>query len=478
MFSEVFFVSSALSVSFEGIPMPVDKKIALKPLVVTISTCMKSKWSAGALCCVLFFLGILTAILAQHESQLVVQSGIVSVAAVLFGGMFVAVFYFFKRTGTDYSWSNINSLILLGALLYIGTICGLVIAGSSEMLWVADSRAVHVPGVTRAIEFLRGNATLELKSIYAGEQVQLVYLWVAIFALPFGLTPVVTSIALLVLKIFTWAYVGRRARESFGLPIAMATLCFLIFVPTQIFYGLVFYKEPLVQLLCAVAVLESYRFYSTGRNLALLLAFAAISCLALERFYLAPMLFLSATLAMSRFFVRSGRSTLLQKTVLIFAAVGAAAIFGFLYSRDFGQIDFFPRLARFRADMMAPSDISGAWNLDLWYPFAVLKILFTPFFTFQKFEIFKDLSALLTWGSFASQLVILLGCFGFWFHFRKKDSRIEALILSLPLVAFVLLFGYLAPYSGRQRDSFFPIIALFAAIAIERWSSLRRHKAS
>jgi hypothetical protein len=36
--------------------------------------------------------------------------------------------------------------------------------------------------------------------------------------------------------------------------------------------------------------------------------------------------------------------------------------------RDFGEIEFFPRLARFRADMMAPSDISREWNADLWYP--------------------------------------------------------------------------------------------------------------
>lgn len=424
---------------------------------------------------ILFSLGIAVAIICQSKSQIFLQSGLAVISAILFGLIIYVVLVSFKK---PFQWLSVNSLVALGVLFYIGAILGFVITGSSEMLWVADSRDVHLPGVSRAIEFLRGNAPLELKSIYAGEQVQLIYLWVAVFALPFGLTPLVTSIALLVLKILTWAYVGRRVRESFGQPIAVATVCFLIFVPTQIFYGLVFYKEPMVQLLTTVAIFEAHRFYRSGGNLALLSAFAAIAGLALERFYLAPMLFLSAVLAMSRFFVRAGRSTLLQKLVLTSAAVAAAVVFSLLYARDFGQIEFFPRLARFRADMMSPSDISKAWNLDLWYPFAVVKVLFTPFFTFQKFEIFKDLSALLTWGSFASQSVILFGCFGFWFHFRKKDSRIEALLLVLPLTAFILLFGYLAPYSGRQRDSFFPVIALFAALAIDRWSKLRRRKMS
>ena len=139
--------------------------------------------------------------------------------------------------------------------------------------------------------------------------------------------------------------------------------------------------------------------------------------------------------------------------------------------RDFGEIEFFPRLARFRADMMAPSDISREWNADLWYPLAVVKVLFTPFFTFHKFEIFRDLSALLTWGSFASQAVIALGCYGFWLQMREagtSQARVGALIMALPLISFILFFGYLAPYSGRQRDSFFPVIATFAAVAVVR----------
>ena len=74
---------------------------------------------------------------------------------------------------------------------------------------------------------------------------------------------------------------------------------------------------------------------------------------------------------------------------------------------------------------------------------AVVKVLsgFTcgPFFTFHKFEIFRDLSALLTWGSFASQVVIAFGCYGFWLQMRASS-----------------------------RDSFFPVIATFAALAVLR----------
>ena len=57
---------------------------------------------------------------------------------------------------------------------------------------------------------------------------------------------------------------------------ALLALCFLIFVPTQIFYGLVFYKEPMVQLLASVAIFEALRFYRTGRSVALAAALQGV----------------------------------------------------------------------------------------------------------------------------------------------------------------------------------------------------------
>lgn len=375
--------------------------------------------------------------------------------------------YFVSSTLPREESPSCLSLMLSGVLVYLGLVIGLGLAGRSDQLWVADSNTLHVPGVARAIEFLSGRGGLSMKSVF-GEQVQLVYLWVALWALPFGLTPVVTALALLVLKVMTWLYVEKRVRENFGADVALLAVCFLIFVPTQIFYGLVFYKEPMVQLLASVAIFEALRFYRTGRSVALAAAFVAISFLALERFYLAPMIFFGVLAAMSRLV---GRSNTWQRAAMVGGALAAAGVFGFLYMRDFGEIEFFPRLARFRSDMMAPSDVSREWNADLWYPLAVVKVLFTPFFTFHKFEIFRDLSALLTWGSFASQAVIALGCYGFWLQMRgagASEARVFALIMALPLIAFILFFGYLAPYSGRQRDSFFPVIATFAALAVIR----------
>ena len=423
-----------------------------------------------------FGCGILGGYFAGHPSPYVVQGGLALFSLVLVPAL--AAFVLVAPT----SWKEALrpwEIVVWGSLLYLGVIAGLAVTGGDAFLWVADSRSLHVPGVSRAVEFLSGRGALSMKSIYGGEQVQLVYLWAALWALPLGLTPVVTALALLVLKVVTWLYVERRVRENFGAEAAQQALCFLIFVPTQIFYGLVFYKEPMVQLLASVAIFESLRFYRAGRNGALLAAFVAISFLALERFYLAPMIFFGVLAAMSRLL---GRSSARQRVVMAVGALAAAGVFGFLYMRDFGEIEFFPRLARFRADMMAPSDISREWNADLWYPLAVVKVLFTPFFTFHKFEIFRDLSALLTWGSFASQVVIALGCYGFWLQMRGGGARVEAplggrpasearvgaLIMALPLIAFILFFGYLAPYSGRQRDSFFSVIATFAALAVRR----------
>ena len=57
--------------------------------------------------------------------------------------------------------------------------------------------------------------------------------------------------------------------------------------------------------------------------------------------------------------------------------------------------------------MNAPG-VDKAWNQDVAYPLAALKILFTPFFHPNKFEVFKDFSAILTWAAIPSQAVTVL----------------------------------------------------------------------
>ena len=115
--------------------------------------------------------------------------------------------------------------------------------------------------------------------------------------------------------------------------------------------------------------------------------------------------------------------------------------------------------------MNAPG-VDKAWNQDIAYPLAALKILFTPFFHPNKFEVFKDFSAILTWAAIPSQAVTVLVLFGVAAEFVL--ARLKTAILTIPFSLFLLLFAYLAPYSGRQRDSFYPVIALFATIGVFR----------
>jgi uncharacterized membrane protein len=52
-------------------------------------------------------------------------------------------------------------------------------------------------------------------------------------------------------------------------------------------------------------------------------------------------------------------------------------------------------------------------------------------------------------------------------------TKLKTAILVVPFALFLLLFAYLAPYSGRQRDSFYPVIALFAAIGLQKIMKMR-----
>ncbi len=157
-------------------------------------------------------------------------------------------------------------------------------------------------------------------------------------------------------------------------------------------------------------------------------------------------------------------------------AIGLAGIGGFfaVYFQDFSIPYVFDGLAWARQNYMNSPDVNQNLNADLWYPLAVIKLLFSPYLTPSKFNIFVDLSALLTWGGPISQVIMLSAIVGIWAEFRKNLMR--TIVVAFPFALFLLLFGYLAPFSGRQRDSFLPAISIFAALGLT--AIVRRKKSS
>ncbi|MBN8539930.1 MAG: hypothetical protein J0L82_06050 [Deltaproteobacteria bacterium] len=352
-------------------------------------------------------------------------------------------------------------LPITGTIFYVLLIAGFWAIGRYDVLWVPDSFTLHGPGAERAVAFLKGNGRLDFTSVF-GEQVQFTYLWAALLGVFAGINPVSTAISNLAIKLITWILWHRSISKHYGNQVANVTLLILMFVPTQVFYGLVYYKEPVVQLFVVIALGSALDLRSKPNAQAFTFGAVSVLCLAIERIYLAPMLGLVLVVSIIphiKSFAFTGRS--IASGVV---AICAAGVFVVVFFRDFSLLKIFDNLAWLRHNYMNAPGVDKAWNQDIAYPLAVIKILFTPFFHPNKLEVFKDFSAILTWGAIPSQVVTFLALFGVSIEFLR--ARLRTAILTIPFILFLVLFAYLAPYSGRQRDSFYPVIALFAAIGI------------
>lgn len=377
--------------------------------------------------------------------------------------MGTAMFVYLVVQETDSSHVKLGGVLLLitGTLFYGLLIAGFWAIGRSDVLWVPDSFTLHGPGAERALAFLMGNGRLDFTSVF-GEQVQFTYLWAALLGVFAGINPVSTAVSNLAIKLITWILWHRSISKHYGHQVANMTLLILMFVPTQVFYGLVYYKEPVVQMFVVIAISAALDLRIKPNAQAFIFGAVSVLCLAIERIYLAPMLGLVLVVSIIphiKSFAFNGRSV--ASGVV---AIGAAGVFVMVFFRDFSLLKIFDNLAWLRHNYMNAPGVDKAWNQDIAYPLAVIKILFTPFFHPNKLEVFKDFSAILTWGAIPSQAVTALALFGVAAEFVR--ARLKTAILTIPFALFLLLFAYLAPYSGRQRDSFYPVIALFAAIGI------------
>jgi 4-amino-4-deoxy-L-arabinose transferase-like glycosyltransferase len=356
-----------------------------------------------------------------------------------------------------------RELALLIISFHIFLLGGIALGSGWSSLWALDSKQLHVPGIQKTMAFFRGETSLVMESVF-GAQVQLTYLWTALWFTAFGESPVVSALAMLAVRIATWVIAYDIARTFFGDRIARVALLLMAFTPTQIFYAMLLMKDPVVQMLTLLSFWSALRLYQYGHPRYLLIGLASIACLALERFYIVPTFAVSFALAAVLSPVEKYRA--LRVGFFCVSLLAVAGLFWMLFKRDFNIKILRENLEWVRAGFQGGAEVDKAWNMEISYPLAFVKILFTPFFRTNKFTFFTDLSALLTWGSFVSQAVIALSLWGIFSEFKRHAVR--TLIATLPIFFFLLVFAYLAPFSGRQRDGYFPIFAVFAAYALVR----------
>ncbi len=278
-----------------------------------------------------------------------------------------------------------------------------------------------------------------------------------------GVNPFSSSMALMVAKLLTVFVTFHLGKTMINARIGAIGALIYVFSPTILYYTTVFYKETVVQLLTAIILLSVFKvFLNPGGVRYWMLLFLSLAAILNERFYMFFFYiaaFIPLVIIRKKFANKTQGIIAFVLLVLVGFAIGQQAYELLVKGDTTPVIDIFKNYRRW---FLRYPDVSPL-NWTLPYPLLAVKILFTPYFTLNKFTLFSDYGYILIWASFFNQAVILFSLYGMFGALRISFERNWFLIL--PFVFFIGLYAYLAPYSGRLRDGFYPIIVVYAAYA-------------
>ncbi|MBP2654157.1 MAG: hypothetical protein H6Q73_1726 [Firmicutes bacterium] len=416
--------------------------------------------------------------LYQNKSMLILSFAIsVSYSFILLncgkeGGIYSSLFYVFFLIGIFiWNWKEIEvsenidkfgvlSFFLIIAL-HIGLLIGYKIANpATAPLWVVDSYTMHIPGAENIANFLAGKD--ELRSMTSmWDKIYITQIVVGLFFYLFGVSPIVSSGVLLCAKLCTNFFVFSIAKQMFDKKVAAYAVLIYALMPTVLFYTLVYYKEAFVQLLTVIIAWSFYKLNEKKRPLYFCILVISLLILANERFYLFPMYMITILLVI----LTSYSTKVTVKGVVMVIIAMLAFVFYQKYSPAIamhgGGISSL--LGHFKTAYTNFDDIDPI-NRQLPYVLCIGKIMFSPYVTLNKFNIFTEYSNLLTWGAIPNQITILLFLLGSLSQLRNHFK--QSWYMLMPILLFILLFAYVAPFSGRQRDSFYPIISIYAGYGL------------
>lgn len=387
-----------------------------------------------------------------------------NVLTVLFTVSLIALLVFNVRKMSEVK--NPLSLVLIQVLLLNSSIAltALVLNSPSGFFWIQDAMTAHLPQSFKFANFFKGNFS-NLRDFFQIESHQGVttHAVTGLFIAVFGGNPFATIMAQVIFKLITVYLIFHVGKVLWSERVGFIATQFYALCPTIFFYNLVLYKEGAVQALLALVLLSSLQLFVRKRYWFILPLLAGFGLLAKERFYIAYLL-LTATLPLAVNVLPRSRS---RKLITVFGVLVALLVV-FYYFREpiLWKVDFYIQsLSSIRDQYASYADVMNKYNYDIPYPVAFIKILFSPYFTPNKFVIFNDFSLLLIWGSFFNQIVIFSAIFGFVHSLRSKFFH---LYLWLPFIIFLIFAAYISPFSGRLRDSFYPLIACYAAFYLSQ----------
>lgn len=423
---------------------------------------------------VFIFCGItlLLSTLYSVATLLISDSAADNLVSAIFCALTVFGFLFVSKQLDVFSPKTLTALVIgASAATHLGILIGFgLMDGANDKLWVFDTYNLHLPSASNIASFLNGTESVRtLQSSF--DRIYATQIFVGVFFYLFGVNPIASGLALLVAKlgtIFVLIKLGSELKNEKTGILAAASYAFL---PTITFYTTVFYKEAFIHLFVVSILYLGVVSAKYGLNA---VRFGLLTVLLLlianERFYLFPLFLISTG------WVIIARTELSKTKLIGLATIALLSIAGFVFhfSDEIRFSKLFSEIARFKSEYNAYSDVDKKWNADLLYPLGIAKLYLSPYFHPRKFEMFSDFSLLIIWGSFASQIILVGAAWQVITELRKNVSGFvrNQGFLFFPFFGFMAVFGYVAPFAGRLRDAFVPLLAIyFAAIFIRAANS-------
>ncbi|HXH73875.1 MAG TPA: glycosyltransferase family 39 protein [Bacteriovoracaceae bacterium] len=330
-----------------------------------------------------------------------------------------------------------------------------ILNSPDSFFWVQDSFLTHLPESVKYTDSIKNN--FQAEPDLGLRQGRMTHALTGLSFVIFGVNTFATIFVQLIFKLIVVSCIYFYCRILWGTRVAFVAIQLYGFCPTIFFYNLVLYKEGAVQALLAIILLSTLKISLQKKYIFILPTVLALFLMSGERTYITYLLLLMFPFLIYNLpFAKNIKNNLLFLTAAVILAIG-----GYWYNpKMFDILGAINELTNFRKLYSSFSDVLNRYNYSIPYPLAFLKIVFSPYFSMNKFKIFSDFSDLLIWGSFINQIIIFSSILGFIHSVRVK---ILHLYLWIPFIAFLICAAYVSPWSGRIRDSFYPLIACYAA---------------
>jgi hypothetical protein len=370
---------------------------------------------------------------------------------------FVIVLFIQGLWATRLSVNN-WTITLVPILLHIGILAGGLMAHDpTKIFWGFDSTSYHIPHSVNAFNDVTNLINFKAKSY--SESLLITHLITGVFFKIFGVNVVATTISTLMIKIPTCFMICKLGERFFNLKIGKSAAIIFALYPSVIVFDAIFFKEISVQFFLVTFFILLYDYSFQKKSFLLIPLFLILLFIANERSYLLPSLFGAFFLA-TIYFIQDYSTKIKILAMLLVGLI--FAFFVYYFSANYPPTRIIQRAIEVRNAYKSINSVDTKWNYDIPYFLAIIKIIFTPFFTFSKFKNYFNLTSLIVWSVPINQFVILLSLFGMKNSLGKYKYQYPII---LSFFIYILLLAYFRPYDGRVRDSYIPIIIIYALAA-------------